>query len=294
MKAKHIFTGAFALAIACGSTASPAQAAPRQATTISDGERAAASIAVQNLMSKHEFMHAAVRNLEELDTMWVSRKGRFASTATFGSPAWVMYGIETIRNAYGLQSRKDAEAAQAKMAAIDAKVTTDPKFYGAGVEWVMHTSTTPVIEVADDGKTAQGAWYSPGVGIMPVYEGGKIHMQSMFFYEKYGADFVKEDGKWKIWHLQMAYDFVPGLPEEMLKQVNEQLGDLALGRPLKAVGGEAGERDSFPDGFRKPLFSYPAYSPQRASVIWPNLPQSYRTFSETFNNCNCTQELPQF
>ena len=34
--------------------------------TISDGERAAATIAIQNLMSRHEFMHAAGRNLEEL------------------------------------------------------------------------------------------------------------------------------------------------------------------------------------------------------------------------------------
>lgn len=116
----------------------------------------------------------------------------------------------------------------------------------------------------------------------------------MFFYEKYGTDFVKENGVWKIWHLQMAYDFVPGLPEEMLAQLNKQLGDLALGRPLKAVGGEAGERAGFPEGFRKPLYSYPAYSPQRASVIWPNLPQPYRTFSKTFNNCNCEQELPAF
>lgn len=263
---------------------------------ISAGERAAASIAVQNLMSTHEFMHAANQNLEELDTMWVSPNGKYASTATFGSPAWVMYGLQTIRNAYGKKSRSDAQTAQAKIAAIDPKVTIDPKFYGAGAEWVMHSSTTPVIEVADDGKTAQGAWYSPGVGIMPVYEDGKIHLQSMFFYEKYGADFVKEDGKWKIWHLQMAYDFVPGLPEEMLKAVNEQLGDLALGHQLKPVGGEAGERSGFemPEGFRKPLYSYPAYSPQRPSVIWPHLPKPYRTYSETYNNCNCEQQLPQF
>lgn len=291
---KAFLKSAAATAVVTGLMAIAAPAAAQKVAIISDGERAAASFAVQNLMSTHEFMHAAGRNLEELDSMWVSRNGRFAATATFGSPAWVMYGLETIRQAYGMRSREDAQAAQAKLAAIDPKVTTDPKFYGAGAEWVMHASTTPVIEVADDGKTAQGAWYSPGVGILPVYEDGKIHLQAMFFFEKYGADFVKEDGKWKIWHLQMAYDFVPGLPEEMLKAVNEQLGDLALGRTLKPVGGEAGERAGFPEGFRKPLFSYPAYSPQRVSVIWPKLPKPYRTFAETFNNCNCDQQLPKF
>ena len=261
---------------------------------ISDGERAAATIAIQNLMSRHEFMHAAGRNLEELDNYWVRRDGKFAATATFGSPAWVMYGLEVIRNAYGMKSRSDAEAGGENLAKVDPNFTASADTFGAGAEWVMHTSTTPVIEIAGDGKTAQGAWYSPGVGVMPVYEDGKIHLQSMLFFEKYGGDFVKEDGVWKIWHLQMAYDFVPGLPEAMLDQLNEQLGDLALGHPLKALGGEAGERPDFalPEGFRKPLYSYPAYSPQRAAVIWPNLPRPYYTFSESYNNCNCDQELP--
>jgi len=263
---------------------------------ISPGQRAADTIAIQNLMSRHEYMHAAGRNLEELDNYWVKADGKFASTATFGSPAWVMYGFDVIRNAYGKGSRGDAEKAQANLAKIDPSITTDPKFFGAGAEWVMHTSTTPVIEIAGDGQTAQGAWYSPGTGIMPVYEDGKIHLQAMMFWEKYGGDFVKEDGVWKIWHLQMAYDFVPGLPESMLDQLNGQLGELALGHALKPVGGEAGERADFalPPGFRKPLYSYPAYSPQRTAVIWPNLPRPYYTFADTYTNCNCEQELPAF
>ncbi len=287
---KPVLLGLMLTAVAATATAAP----KGKFAVISDGERAAATIAVQNLMSRHEYMHAANRNLEELDTMWVSRSGRFAASATFGSPAWVMYGLETIRNAYGKKSREDASQAQARLAAVDRSVKTDESFYGAGAEWVMHTSTTPVIEVADDGKTAQGAWYSPGVGIMPVYVDGKVRLQSMFFFEKYGADFVREDGRWKIWHLQMAYDFVPGLPESMLAQVNERLGELAFKGAAPSLGGEAGERAGFPAGFRKPLYSYPAYSPQRASVIWPQLPQPYRTFKETFNNCNCEQELPAF
>ncbi|MBB6253259.1 nuclear transport factor 2 family protein [Nitrospirillum iridis] len=263
---------------------------------ISDGERAVDTIAIQSLMSRHEFMHAAGRNLEELDNYWVRSDGKFAATATFGSPAWVMYGLDVIRNAYGMKSRGDAEAALDKLSAIDPKVGKVPANFGAGAEWVMHTSTTPVIEIAGDGKTAQGAWYSPGIGVMPLYQDGKIHLQSMMFFEKYGGDFVKEDGVWKIWHLQMAYDFVPGLPDTMVAQLNAQLGDLALGKPLKALGGEAGERSDFklPPGFRKPLYSYPAYSPQRAAVIWPNLPRPYYTFGETYNNCNCEQELPHW
>ncbi|WDS35033.1 nuclear transport factor 2 family protein [Pseudoxanthomonas sp.] len=273
----------------------PAEAAAPATGSISDGQRAVDTIQIQNLMSRHEYMHAAGRNLEELDSYWVSRNGKFAATATFGSPAWVMYGVETIRKAYGEKSHADAEAARKQLSGIDPSVKDTDAFFGAGAEWVMHNSTTPIIEIADDGKTAQGAWYSPGIGVMPQYQDGKIHLQSMLFNEKYGGDFIKEDGKWRIWHLQMAYDFVPGLPEDMLKQLNEQLGALALGHPLKQTGGEAGERmgGELPEGFRKPLYSYPAYSPQRASVIWPKLPEPYATFSKSkYTNCNCEQDVP--
>lgn len=261
---------------------------------ISDGTRAADTWAVRNLMSRHEYMHAAGRNLEEIDSFWVSRNGKYAATATFASPAWVMYGLETVRSAYGERSHKDAEAARAKLAMIDPAVKDTEAFYGAGAEWVMHTSTTPLIEIADDGMSAQGAFYSPGIGIMPSLKDGKIDLRPTFFWEKYGADFVKENGVWKIWHLQMAYDFVPGLPKEMVEQLTKKLGDLAISGTANEAAVEAGERpQDLPPGFRKPKYSYPAYSPERASVIWPNLPRPYRTFGETFNNCNCDQELPK-
>ena len=57
---------------------------------------------------------------------------------------------------------------------------------------------TPVIEIAGDGKTAKGVWTS----LMTV---GKTHendakMSALWIWWKIGADFVKEDGRWKIWH----------------------------------------------------------------------------------------------
>jgi len=269
----------------------PLMAKLKARKTIPDGERAAATWAVQNLMSRHEYMHAAGQNLEEIDSFWVSRHGAYAKTATFASPGWVMNGIETVRGAYGQGSRKDAETARKALASIDPSVKDTAEFFGAGAEWVMHTSTTPLIEIAGDGQTAQGAWYSPGMGIMPQWVDGKVRLQSMMFWEKYGADFVKENGVWKIWHLQMAYDFVPDLPREMVEAVSKKLGDLAYAGVAPKSQGEAGERmgAELPPGFSKPKYVYPAYSPQRSAVIWPHLPRPYYTFGETFNNCNCDQ-----
>jgi hypothetical protein len=61
--------------------------------------------------------------------------------------------------------------------------------------------TTPVIEVAADGKTAKGLWICPGAETGRWGPGGK--MQAYWAWAKYGVDFVKEDGKWKVWHNQV-------------------------------------------------------------------------------------------
>lgn len=254
---------------------------------ISDGERALDTVQIQNTMSRHEFYHAAIRNLEEIDTFWVSRNGPYAATATFSSPAWVMNGIETVRRAYGQQSHGDAEKSLEAIRKVAPDIKADQ--FGAGSEWVMHTSTTAVIEVAGDGKTAKGVWYSPGVGIMGHVSDNKIGVTGSLFFEKYAGDFVKEDGVWKIWHLQMAYDFVPGLPKEMVDNITKELG--SLGGPVKGSGVEAGERGGpMPEGFTKPVYSYPAYSPKRQAILYPQLPQTYYTFAETFNYCNCNDQ----
>jgi len=255
---------------------------------IPDGRRALDTWAIQNTMSRHEFYHAAIRNLEEIDTFWVSRTGPFARSATFSSPGWVMNGIETVRRAYGQRSHSDAELALDAIRKVDPSITAED--YGAGSEWVMHTSTTPIIEIAGDGKTAKGVWYSPGIGLMGRTDNSKIGVTGTLFYEKYGGDFVKENGVWKIWHLQMAYDFTPSLPQEMVDAILASLGNMAApaADATRSPGREAGERSAaMPEGFSKPIYSYPGYSPRRHSVIYPQLPQPYYTFSETFNYCNC-------
>jgi hypothetical protein len=62
----------------------------------------------------------------------------------------------------------------------------------------IHTLTTPVIEVAGDGETARAVWFCPGLeGLTPAWM-------------KYGCDFKKQDGEWKIWHLHV-YGITMGL-----------------------------------------------------------------------------------
>ena len=76
---------------------------------------------------------------------------------------------------------------------------------------MMHEMDTEVIEAAEDGKTAKGAWISPGhetyvdgqVPGRPDETGdGKAHAE--WCWGKYAVDFIKDaDGQWKIWHMRL-------------------------------------------------------------------------------------------
>lgn len=61
----------------------------------------------------------------------------------------------------------------------------------------IHMLTTPIVEVAADGESVMGSWYSPGVESNTF--GGTLN--GFWAWMKYGAIFKKEDGQWKIWHL---------------------------------------------------------------------------------------------
>lgn len=62
----------------------------------------------------------------------------------------------------------------------------------------IHTMVTPVIEVAGDGKTARGVFFSPGIETMLLDDGKP---QCRWCWIKYGVDFIQENGKWYLWHL---------------------------------------------------------------------------------------------
>ena len=67
-----------------------------------------------------------------------------------------------------------------------------------------HHFTTPMLQVAGDGQTAKGVWFSPGHET-PVRDGKpKPH----YCWGKYAADFIKQDGEWKIWHWQFYDTFM--------------------------------------------------------------------------------------
>jgi len=245
---------------------------------ISDGEYARAWVSCQNLMSTHNYYHGVTHNLEELADIWVSEDGEYAKTATFSQPQGVWEGMQLIKITYGNPKTKNPNQSLKEM------VKNEPSAYPVGT-WGIHMNTTPVIEVAGDGKTAKGIWFSPG----PImnYTGekdkdGNDLAKGSVFFEKYAADFVKENGVWKIWHIQMFYDYVPSIGADWTNPGAQQKAQ------AKPAGDKKDQSATPPsDGKPKPTranpIQYEQWSPTRVSSITPKIPVPYYTFSETFS-----------
>jgi hypothetical protein len=148
---------------------------------------------VKSLMSLRSFYIYNQWRRKELNELWVSEPEHMASASYGGN--WGYYvGMEDIANFYVVQQDD-------KRRAHSAKVGSD-KAVGPGV-LSFHPAATPLIKLAGDGQTAKGLWYSIGCEAEGTAE-GKI--DAMWTNYKIGADFVKEDGQWKIWHLVDSMD----------------------------------------------------------------------------------------
>lgn len=67
----------------------------------------------------------------------------------------------------------------------------------------IHLLTTEVIEVAGDGKTARGLWFSPGTETRRKAADG--NHEAFWVWGMYAIDFIKEDGEWKFWHFRIPH-----------------------------------------------------------------------------------------
>jgi len=112
----------------------------------------------------------------------------------------------------------------------------------------MHSMFSPVIEVAGDGQTAKGVWDSFGPSINGPDDIGA------WLWVKYAVDFVKEQGKWKIWHLQVF----PVFNTKFSTPITQTARDMAARQPAAEVAGVSG-RDSARAG-ANPMQARPGYA----------------------------------
>ena len=128
-------------------------------------------------------------------------------------------------------------------------------------------NASPVIEVAGDGQTAKGLWYSPGINTGRDSDGKLV---AEWFFEKRALDFVKEDGEWKIWHYHAYFIFVCPFYKSWADLPEDYLETSLMPWPEECK----------PD---KPTTYHKPYSQKYVIEYVPKAPEPYETWEDTFS-----------
>ncbi len=157
---------------------------------------------IKKLMARRAFYYANNRRREELEDLWV-KTPEYKATASYGRNWGYYVGMESIARYYVVEHTKKQYAALEAIHAANPAVEVNNLNLGYGCT-SFHTVTTPMLYIAGDGKTARGLWYVPGQETEMQPDGTAKAYWTM---DNMSADFVKENGQWKIWHLVVCSDF---------------------------------------------------------------------------------------
>ncbi len=228
---------------------------------------------IKNLMARHCYYHAFGLHREEMEELWVAPDSAYAATASFGQNWGFQLGYDVIWRNYVDENEKHLRDAVKRQQAWNPEIPDDLAYGMAGGAG-MHTLTTPLIEIAGDGQTAQGMWYAPGQLTFNEFDesGALTESGCMWMFEKYAMDFVKVDGEWKIWHLFVGSDFACGVGEDFSAQ--PQFG---------VDGGPPDGEDADDGGGMHMEITYPitAYDCTYNWPDFPPVPKPYDTFADT-------------
>jgi hypothetical protein len=193
--------------------------------------RAKAVNEIQNLFGRYMYLHTAGKN-KKCTELFAQTRGTSVEFHSMG----LFREIEGVQKLY------------------EVNMGGDRKFFPGGL--FEHTLTTPVIEVAKDGRTAKGLWISPGHETFPNNEG---KLEAHWMWCKYAVDFLKEDETWKIWHYQVFMSFLCPF-------------DKPWTEPMEGPGRPPMQNADGPTTYHKP------YSLNSSPEYWPAPPDPYDTF----------------
>ncbi len=220
---------------------------------------------IQNVMSRHAWYYGAGQHARELEEIWA----RKAPDICWGSDQGWWVGRALLQDYYVDYFDRFRARDLKAFSALHPEVADEPANLGAGSS-MMHTNSTPVIEVAGDGRTAKGMWYS--IGQVTQTPGGR--QTPVYMWERYAVDFINEGGQWKIWHFFVHTDWSAGPGQGWAD------GNAAMGPP--PGGGQAGESGGAP----APTVPAPASMARgrfAPPAEFPRVPLPYRRFGETFS-----------
>lgn len=225
-------------------------------------QRALAYQEIQNVMSAHSYCYEAQKQAYEIENFWSKRDDISYGPQHVGREAVINYFVRTNDAAHKAKLKRMNEL-------FPSDVKNAPENEGIG-DMVIHLTTTPYIEIARDVKTAKGVWFVPSLNVEIDSNGDPVPVT---IWEKDEVDFIKEDGKWKIWHFTQWTEFAAPVNKSLVD------GSFQLSRPFFNPQPSAQQSDEQPagaaqagDNRNKP------YSTKRVAGWAPELPKPYDTW----------------
>ncbi|MDR0518478.1 MAG: nuclear transport factor 2 family protein [Clostridiales Family XIII bacterium] len=167
--------------------------------------RADAATECEKVMALHCYWHAGGIHREEIEQYWTKRH-----PLTWAHNFGQMKGVDNYTSCYADAQEANAEAYYKLLEPIYPEVK-EVKEKRALIEEAMHLLVTPIIEVAGDGQTVKCLWYTPGCIFSSLTP--RKEREGMWIWERYGADFVLEDGRWLFLNLKVCCD-IAGMMDE--------------------------------------------------------------------------------
>lgn len=157
-----------------------------------------ASQEVENIKTLHAYLHAASHSFEEWDQLW-SRSDDITWAHGFGR----MVGWDEVWLNSVLNYDSDVVGLYSRLLEMYPEVNgKDPRACGLGG---LHTLASGVVEVAEDGMSARTFYETPGSMASTHSPSGK--RAGNMLWERYGSDFIFQDGKWLYFHEHVCPDF---------------------------------------------------------------------------------------
>jgi hypothetical protein len=263
------FSGVLVLAV-CIVVSGNAFLEAKKADNISTSEnlqlqRALAYGEIQNVIAAHTYCYEAQKQAYEIETFWSKRDDISYGAQNVGREAVINYFVKTNDAAHKAKLKRMSEL-------FPDEVKNVPENEGIG-DMVIHLVTTPYIEVAGDCETARGLWYVPSVNVEIDQDGEPVPVT---IWEKCEVDFIKEEGKWKIWHFTQWVQFAAPLEKSLVD------GSWQLNRPFFSPqpleGRQAAQQPMEPSQTRNGKDQ--AYSTKRVADWRPELPKPYNTWDD--------------
>lgn len=214
---------------------------------------------VVQVMNRRSYYHSYDMRRDELEALWVQTPELRAQASLAYNNGYYI-GMDEITRHYVAERETLLYKRLAPYcdAIPEIKLCSDNLGLGIGC---MQTSTTPLVYLADDGKTAKYLGYRLGYQATGKPDG------SADVYLDFGlifCDLVLENGDWKIWHLVLEHDHTVEIGTDYSKV------------PVRMPFGE----DPLEREFGTPTLEQTVYAPLYGwEYLYQDMPRPYATYT---------------